>query len=856
MNQTASSHPASMPPSPDAAHVRLRRLLKGVGLRLARGNWLRLISRISHSLITVGPRETVMRMRIAAAAHVRASELSATDVVVRQSIEEMLDTNPTDTTHESAWDRQATFVAAYCALPLGWKQQRVASALGRWEQFKGVVIAPVAYPVDMKQRPEHILKALADRGFLCVMLVQDTLPKGVHEISPGMFITNLFEDVLAYFRDVPVTLYLHFAPLSFVVDVMRSPFVVYDVLDDLSVMSGGDRTERDHRKLLKRADVVLFSSGELLDKAPEVSAKAVLVPNGVWTSDFSITNNITSKDEGVVRIGYHGAISELLNFDLLEKIATLPRVELVLIGRVGAFNESKSAELNERFERLAAMPRVTYLGYQPYGELHKYLATLDAGLIPFIKSDATDGVSPLKLFEFMAARLPVLATSTNTVAQYADVITVAAPSELVEIVANRSWRAVGAESYAEVLHKHDWSTLTEPIVLAIPKASVPARAAAPLKRVDIINVNFFDWDGDVLYRGGAERYVHDLAKLCQSRSIDARILQNANRPFEREYGGVPVVGVETRSKGVNFEHISATLGQHAKDADLLIASPLELASRLDFAAPCIGINHGIHWDGTFNRHYGPPHPGRHLTIDALQRCRSVVCVDTNFINWLRTVDWDLARELCYVPNYVDTLSFKPVEKDFTRTLRVLYPRRLYAPRGLYLTLDAFDRLFSERNDLHLTLCGQATDDDAIAVRAFLSRHEGKVEWITAEMDEMPEVYKRSHVALIPTLNSEGTSLSCIEAFATNNAVIATNVGGLPNLVLDQINGLLIKPTEQELTHAIRRLADDRVLCRNLAESALRHSASYSADVWRSRWSDVLQSVTWQRAVPTTLQTAM
>jgi len=44
-------------------------------------------------------------------------------------------------------------------------------------------------------------------------------------------------------------------------------------------------------------------------------------------------------------------------------------------------------------------------------------------------------------------------------------------------------------------------------------------AAAVLPSLDIVNVNFFDWNGEIVYKGGAERYVCDLAVLLRSRGV-------------------------------------------------------------------------------------------------------------------------------------------------------------------------------------------------------------------------------------------------------------------------------------------------------------------------------------------------
>ena len=51
-------------------------------------------------------------------------------------------------------------------------------------------------------------------------------------------------------------------------------------------------------------------------------------------------------------------------------------------------------------------------------------------------------------------------------------------------------------------------------------------------------------------------------------------------------------------------------------------------------------------------------------------------------------------------------------------------------------------------------------------------------------DEMNKAYQNADITLIPSLYSEGTSLSCIEAMACGNAVIATRIGGLSDLIIN------------------------------------------------------------------------
>ena len=104
---------------------------------------------------------------------------------------------------------------------------------------------------------------------------------------------------------------------------------------------------------------------------------------------------------------------------------------------------------------------------------------------------------------------------------------------------------------------------------------------------------------------------------------------------------------------------------------------------------------------------------------------------------------------------------------------------------------------------------------------------------------MPGVYQSADLVLIPTLYSEGTSLSCLEALASRRAVIATNVGGLPDLILNGFNGLLIEPDAQALLRAVCTLLDDPALRSKLAANGYAAAQAFDVRIWQQRWKEMI-----------------
>jgi glycosyltransferase involved in cell wall biosynthesis len=86
---------------------------------------------------------------------------------------------------------------------------------------------------------------------------------------------------------------------------------------------------------------------------------------------------------------------------------------------------------------------------------------------------------------------------------------------------------------------------------------------------------------------------------------------------------------------------------------------------------------------------------------------------------------------------------------------------------------------------------------------------------------VPDVLAAVNVSVLPSL-SEGLSNSILESMAAGVPVVATAVGGTPELVEDGVTGYLVPPRDAAaLAAAITRLLDDPTLARRLGEAGRR-----------------------------------
>jgi glycosyltransferase involved in cell wall biosynthesis len=180
-----------------------------------------------------------------------------------------------------------------------------------------------------------------------------------------------------------------------------------------------------------------------------------------------------------------------------------------------------------------------------------------------------------------------------------------------------------------------------------------------------------------------------------------------------------------------------------------------------------------------------------------------------------------------------------------RPVRILYPRRISSERGIIPMMLAADKLLGAFPDVEVEFAGELVEGSTVG-RAFrywqrTHPHTARIRQHTYDFKDIRSAYHQADIVVIPTLFSEGTSYACLEAMSCGLPVIASNVGGLNDLIQDGFNGLLIPPGEQALSAALVRLVQDRAERERLGIYARETALSYDLSIWRSRWSRVLES---------------
>jgi glycosyltransferase involved in cell wall biosynthesis len=169
------------------------------------------------------------------------------------------------------------------------------------------------------------------------------------------------------------------------------------------------------------------------------------------------------------------------------------------------------------------------------------------------------------------------------------------------------------------------------------------------------------------------------------------------------------------------------------------------------------------------------------------------------------ISWDRIR---VVPNAIDHTVFQPAAGQDTAARAVLYVGKVAPLKGVHVLAQAIPRIVARVPDVHIVIVGSdhpgERGQSARAEMLVHLRAAGVASHVTflspVERPLLAGLYQAAAVCVLPTLWDNFPN-TCLEAMACGVPVVATAVGGLPEIIHDGRDGMLVPP------HASGRLAD-------------------------------------------------
>ena len=267
-----------------------------------------------------------------------------------------------------------------------------------------------------------------------------------------------------------------------------------------------------------------------------------------------------------------------------------------------------------------------------------------------------------------------------------------------------------------------------------------------------------------------------------------------------------ILAVELRRQRIS--HIHAHFANVASEVAMLTAGML-----------------GIGWSMTLHGLADFRNPAVSRLGPKINSAAMVICVsDYGRAQAMLNSDPEMWTKIHVVRCGVDPQRFAPVqtrlEASATGPIRLLNVARLAPEKGHTFLLEAIRRVQHRGFDYVCTIVGDGPQRAQLEAAARVLGIADRVTFTGAVgQDEIGKYYDAADVFVLPSL-AEGLPVVLIEAMAHGVPVIATRIMGIPELVEDGVNGLLVVPGRPEaLADAVSTLTKDEGMRRRMGAKA-------------------------------------
>ena len=272
-------------------------------------------------------------------------------------------------------------------------------------------------------------------------------------------------------------LWICYPPAESLVGTLGEQFACYDCCDELTDLPPKLASIiREHEdRLLPKVRVVFATSESLAQSLGQRHRNVRLVPNGADVAHFAraATEPLPCPPDLALvptpRIGFIGSVQHWVDVALIAAAArSRPEWSWVIIGGV-----------HKEISVLRGLANIHLLGPRPYADLPAYMRQIAVGLVPFALCPIVLAADPIKVYEYLAAGKPVVATAIPRLQVFGDVVQIArGADEFVTAIE----RALAEDSPAaaaqrrQIAQAHDWQARVQLIEDNLAADYIPGEA--------------------------------------------------------------------------------------------------------------------------------------------------------------------------------------------------------------------------------------------------------------------------------------------------------------------------------------------------------------------------------------------
>lgn len=204
----------------------------------------------------------------------------------------------------------------------------------------------------------------------------------------------------------------------------------------------------------------------------------------------------------------------------------------------------------------------------------------------------------------------------------------------------------------------------------------------------------------------------------------------------------------------------------------------------------------------------------------------VICLSTSTSNEFEKMIGNRKTKVIYTFHSYEVDDYNKVLKQYNKSrLSFLFMGSIDERKGIFDLIKVFKNYDLNAN---LNICGGFGNDSGVKTSFFnMIEQQSNINYRGYVIGlEKEEILQESDVLVLPSF-AEGMPVVIMEAMAKGCAIVATDVGAIPEIVTSE-NGILIKPgNDEELFFALNKLNNDRELLQKMKLSNLKKSYDYS-----------------------------
>ena len=221
------------------------------------------------------------------------------------------------------------------------------------------------------------------------------------------------------------------------------------------------RLARAERRMVRRSDVVVAANPVVAESVSALGRDPALIPFGCDYDHFAKSATVEPALDVTLEqpmAVFMGQIGDRIDVEILRAVVDRG-VRLLIVG-------PKQQWAHGSVDELLSRPNVEWVGERPFEALPSYLAHAALGLLPYNHSRFNVGSFPLKTLEYLAAGLPVVATSLPAISwlNTAHIVVSDSPGAFADAVTSLLERAPddgAAERRREFARGHTWDARAE-----------------------------------------------------------------------------------------------------------------------------------------------------------------------------------------------------------------------------------------------------------------------------------------------------------------------------------------------------------------------------------------------------------